>query len=333
MNPSLSKLLLGWYSEHGRTLPWRETDDPYSIWVIETLLQQTRISQAGDILKRFLLRFPTVESLATAPLEAVLQIWQGLGYYQRAHNLHRAAQLLHAIGGFDAFWKLKGQTPEALMTLPGIGAYTARAILSFSRKGDFLPVDGNVVRILSRLWADPTPKNRRSIYQEKADALPLSWRKREVAYALMDLAQLICTPKRPKCLLCPLSTECRASREGQAESFPPPAPRRNRPIRHYAFYLYSTAEKVWLEKRPANGLWGGLWCVPMTSLESPPQTVPDLQHDLTHFRLLGYVVRSTEPPPYTSAIPWAELALYGLPAPIRRLLMHEAERHRASLSL
>jgi A/G-specific adenine glycosylase len=135
---------------------------------------------------RFLAWFPSLQALAQAPIESVLEVWQGLGYYQRAHNLHRAAQRLHAQGGFEALWT-RPDPLQGLLALPGIGPYTARAILAFSEKGAYLPVDGNLVRVLSRLFADPTPATDRAYYQGQADGLPLAWRQRKVAFALMDL--------------------------------------------------------------------------------------------------------------------------------------------------
>ncbi|GEM_PF-1052886 len=314
--------LLHWYQTQGRKLPWRETNDPYRIWVIETLLQQTQITQAQGRIERFLARFPSLEGLAQADLGAVLEVWQGLGYYQRAHNLHRAAKMLIAMGG----WERIQSAPDALRLLtqlPGIGDYTARAILSFAGWGAYLPVDGNLVRVLSRLWG--TMERDRSYYQQRADALPIPWRRREVAFALMDLAQLLCKPRRPKCLLCPLAPHCKALQIGTPEAYPPPGRQRQRPIRYFLLRLYTDREGVALVQRPARGLWGGLWTPPMEELTEPPQTPPTFSHELTHFRLWGYVEKIGAPPPEASLIPWERLPLYGLPAPIFRLLAQEAK--------
>ncbi|MCS7152345.1 MAG: A/G-specific adenine glycosylase [Bacteroidia bacterium] len=323
-------VLLRWYKAYGRYLPWREGQEPYHIWVIETLLQQTRIAQAQGRIARFFERFPTLEALAEAPIEAVLAVWQGLGYYQRAHNLHRAARQLHWLGGWEAV-RASPDPLKLLESLPGIGPYTARAILSFTGWRGFLPVDGNVLRVLSRLWG--IASNDRALYQEKADALPSSWKKREVAYAFMDLAQLICTPRRPKCLFCPLASECKALHAGTPEAFPPRRLPREKPIRYFLLSLCENSIGVWLERRPLRGLWGGLWSLPIHEVSEQSPRKPDILHELKHFRFVGYIEVQKEPPPATKLIPWSELTSYALPAPILRLLMQEAEAHGISISV
>lgn len=317
------ELLLSWYASQGRQLPWRETNDPYRIWVTETLLQQTRIRQAEERIHCFLERFPTLQALAGSPVGAVLQIWQGLGYYQRAHNLHRAAQQLHLEGGFEALRSLAD-----LERLSGVGPYTARAIWSFSGRGAGLPVDGNLVRVLSRYFADETPTNQRSHFQAQADALPLSWQQREVAFALMDLAQLVCTPKRPRCLLCPLQQSCNALQLSAPERFPIRSPKPPKSTRYFQLLWYADAEAVWLEQRPAKGLWGGLWSLPLREIPEPLPQPPDLQHELTHFRLIAYLIPIPKPLSTTLPVGWEELSALQLPAPMGRLLTHKAEGRR-----
>ncbi|MCS7297603.1 MAG: A/G-specific adenine glycosylase [Bacteroidia bacterium] len=322
--------LLRWYRREGRCLPWREGRDPYQIWVIETLLQQTQISQARTYIERFFQRFPTLEKLAQADVESLLEIWQGLGYYQRAHNLHKAAQQLYRDGGWEAIWRYPSPL-RYLEALPGVGPYTARAILSFSEREAYLPVDGNVMRVLSRLWGLPT--RSRTVYQTHADALPLHWRQREVGYALMDLAQLICVPRSPKCLLCPLKKECIALSQGRPSAYPPVPPPRQKPIRPFLFILCTSREGVWLQKRPTRGLWGGLWCPPMQFLKECPSALPTFTHQLTHFQLWGYVEKKDIPPEETFLVPWEHLERTPLPAPLRRLLVEEAETYKAPSSL
>lgn len=336
-NESLSRLLgseeavlalLAWQQRAGRKLPWRETQDPYRIWVAETILQQTRIEQATPYLERFFGRFPTLEALATSSLDAVLAVWQGLGYYRRAHHLHQTARLLVERGGWEAY--LAGQDPVArLETLPGIGPYTARAIVVFSGRGAYLPVDGNVTRVLSRLVGLTVPASERKKYQALADELPESWRSREVAFALMDLANQACFPRKPRCVACPLQRFCTAYQQAQPEAYPPKKPRRPRPVRAFRFLLYATPQAVWLEKRPEEGLWSGLWCLPMEELPTLRSTPPDFVHELTHFRLAGYIERLPSPPPQATPILWDRLAACGLPAPLQRLLTHEAKGHRS----
>jgi A/G-specific adenine glycosylase len=326
-NSTPVEALLRWYGQEGRRLPWRDTYDLYQIWITETLLQQTRIAQAQSTLERFFTRFPTLEVLARSPIEEVLAVWQGLGYYQRAHNLHRAARILCERGGL-ARWIEQGESPlSSLLKLPGVGPYTARAILSFSERGAYLPVDGNLVRVLSRLWADTTPASQRGYYQTLADSLPGEWRRREVAFALMDLGNLRCLPRKPLCLLCPLAPCCTAHREGKPAQYPPRrTQRQDKPIRAFRFWLYATAEAVWLQQQPSKGLWGGLWSPPLEEISLPSSELPDFRHELTHFRLWGYVERKSTLPPLSRPVPWQELGRYGLPAPIRRLLTHEAQR-------
>jgi len=315
---ALREALLGWFEVRGRCLPWRDTTDPYRIWTAEVILQQTQIEQGEAYLKRFWDAFPTLEALAQAPLEALLAIWQGLGYYQRAHNLHRAARVFMRMGGIPL-----SPWPEALQTLqkvPGIGPYTARAILAFSVDAPLLPVDGNLVRVLGRLWADTTPIHQRPAYQEKADRLPAAFKGRQVSFALMDLARLLCRPQRPSCSLCPLRFACRAYALGAPENYPPRGPKATRPTRFFRMLLYYTPEAVWLLERPARGLWGGLWTPPIEEISEAPFRPADLCHSFTHFRMLAFMERLSAPPPETRPIPWSELDSYGLPAPIRRYL-------------
>ncbi|MCS6894836.1 MAG: A/G-specific adenine glycosylase [Bacteroidia bacterium] len=329
MHESLLKKLQSWYERNGRLLPWREGEDPYRIWVIETLLQQTQIAQVEARIERFFTAFPSIESLAYASLEEVLALWQGLGYYQRAHNLHRAAQKLCAIGGFSAIRESPNPL-KALMRLPGVGPYTARAILSFAGWGHFLPVDGNIMRVLSRLWAEK--ERNREFYQRKADALPVAWRQRWVAYALMDLAQLICVPRRPRCLLCPLASGCAALQGGNPSLYPLRLPRSKKPDRYFLVSLYADVRGVSLLRRPPRGFWGGLWSLPLRELSTKPEMPPDFTHELTHFRLFGYLERMTQPPDNTQLIPWGALPAYALPAPIFRLLVQEAEAYGVTIS-
>jgi len=212
------KQLLGWFLQFQRDLPWRRTGDPYRIWLSEIMLQQTRVAAAIPYYERFLQRFPEVHSLAAAPQEEVLRLWSGLGYYSRARNMQKAAQQIVAKHG--------GQFPERLedvLALPGIGNYTAAAILSIAFKQEHAVLDGNVARVLARLGAirgDLRESQRWQELQETADALlepklPGDWNQ-----AMMELGATLCTPKSPQCLLCPVSQFCRGRKLGIAESLP-----------------------------------------------------------------------------------------------------------------
>ena len=315
---ALRTALLSWFGAHGRRLFWRETTDPYRIWTAEVILQQTQIAQGEAYLKRFWEAFPTLEALAQAPLEALLTVWQGLGYYQRAHNLYRAAQVFVRMGGIPLYpW---AEALQTLQKVPGIGPYTARAILSFAVDAPLLPVDGNLVRVLGRLWADEAPAHQRSAYQNKADLLPEAFTGRQVGFALMDLAQLVCRPQRPQCPICPLHFACQAYRRGKPETYPPRASRPERPTRFFRMLLYYTSEAVWLMERPAKGLWGGLWTPPIEEMAEAPFQPAALSHTFTHFRMLAFAKRLSAPPPHTKPISWEKLSNYALPAPIRRYL-------------
>ncbi|MCS6789773.1 MAG: NUDIX domain-containing protein [Bacteroidia bacterium] len=316
-NEAAQSLLL-WYRRQGRRLPWRETRDPYRIWVIETLLQQTRILQAQTYIQRFFEAFPDLETLANASLNQVLAVWQGLGYYQRAYHLHQTAQKLYQGGGWS--FLDSPQALENLLALPGIGSYTARAILCFTEKGKYLPVDGNLVRVLARLWKDTTPATQRSAYQAQADTLPDIWKTREVAFALMDLGQLHCLPQRPECLLCPMQRFCWGAEAGLASQLPIRKQKAPRPVQYWHFWLHADGKHVWLEQRPPRGIWGSLWCLPAHPLPKPPKNKPAFKHAFTHFELWGYVERVAEPPSSAQPVPWTRLCEFALPTPIKRLL-------------
>jgi A/G-specific adenine glycosylase len=210
--------LLGWFHQFRRDLPWRRTGDPYSIWLSEIMLQQTRVAVAIPYYKKFLKRFPSLEILATAPQTEVLRLWAGLGYYSRARNLQKAAQQIVA--------KHKGRFPELpdeVLALPGIGNYTAAAILSIAFGKKFAVLDGNVARVLARLGAmqgDLREAKRWQRLQKNADALLDSQSPGDWNQAMMELGATLCTPKSPQCLLCPVAQFCEGRRLGVAESLP-----------------------------------------------------------------------------------------------------------------
>jgi A/G-specific adenine glycosylase len=258
--------LLPWYDRHRRVLPWRampgETPDPYCVWLSEIMLQQTTVAAAGPYFQRFLARFPTVSSLAQAPVEDVMHAWSGLGYYARARNLHKAAQAVVADFG--------GRLPdseEALLHLPGIGAYTAAAIAAIAFDRRAAAVDGNAERVIARLFAidEPMPAAKRAIRARALEIVP-SARPGDFAQALMDLGSGICTPTAPKCMLCPLADVCLARLRGIAEQLPVRAPKAERPTRRgVAFWLTDGKGRVLLRRRPPSGLLGGMMEVPSSA--------------------------------------------------------------------
>ncbi|MFZ5915298.1 MAG: A/G-specific adenine glycosylase [Chloroflexota bacterium] len=265
--------LLAWYAGQRRDLPWRRTHDPYGIWVAEVMLQQTQVVTVIPYYERFLARFPTVAALAAAPLEDVLKLWEGLGYYARARHLHAAAQKIVADFG--------GQVPDTLaglMSLPGVGRYTAAAILSIAYGQDVPALDGNVRRVLGRVYAIEEDVTRGAGLR-RLEALAQEWlpagRAGDFNQALMDLGATVCTPRSPLCHICPLAQGCGAHQLGREEQFPLRRVRRTVP--HYQV----TAGVVWgddgrflVTQRPLEGMLGGLWEFP-GGKQKPGETLAD----------------------------------------------------------
>lgn len=256
--------LLAWFDRHRRDLPWRRSSDPYAIWLSEVMLQQTRVETVLPFYQRFLARFPTVEALAEAELSEVLALWSGLGYYRRARQLHAAAREIAAAGAFPA-------TLEGLLALPGIGAYTAAAVASIAF-GVATPVmDGNVERVLSRCLAlDEDPRasgGRRQLLAAAAELLdPL--RPGDSNQALMELGATLCSPRKPKCLLCPLRPRCRAAAAGDAERYPLPKTKRASERLRLLVAVVEEASGVLLFRRPeGSALLAGTWELPWVTLE------------------------------------------------------------------
>ncbi len=255
--------LLIWYDRHRRAMPWRalpgEMPDPYRVWLSEIMLQQTTVQAVRGYFLRFLDRFPTLESLAAADVAEVMPVWAGLGYYSRARNLHACARHIMALHG--------GRFPEgeeSLLTLPGIGPYTAAAIAAIAFGQRAAAVDGNVERVVSRLFRIEAPlPAAKPIIKEKTLALVPPDRPGDFAQALMDLGATICTPKRPACALCPWSLPCAAWQAGDAEGFPRKAAKKAPRARSgYAWLVFREDGAILLRTRPPRGLLGGLAEVP-----------------------------------------------------------------------
>lgn len=255
------KALMNWYASHKRDLPWRNTGDPYAVWISEMMLQQTRVVQAQPYFTRFMTRFPTVRHLAEADLQQVLKVWEGLGYYARARNLSKAArQIVEEFGG-----RLPDRIDD-LSRLPGIGPYSAAAMLSIAFGQDHAAVDGNVVRVLTRLFAiaEPPdiPRIRRRITR-LADRLLCRGRAADFNQAMMELGATVCTPRRPSCGVCPVTAFCAAHAElDDPARLPARRPRRPRP--HYTMTagIITREPRILIVQRPIDGLLGGLWEFP-----------------------------------------------------------------------
>ncbi|MDP5171775.1 MAG: A/G-specific adenine glycosylase, partial [Bacteroidia bacterium] len=243
-----------------RNMPWRNTSNPYQIWLSEVILQQTRIETGVAYLERFLARFPLLSDLASAPQDEVLKYWEGLGYYSRARNLHAAAiQLVEDFGG---------EFPEShleLLTLKGVGPYTARAIASFAFGEQVAVLDGNVMRVVSRLLGDPAPidqQKTRKEFQQQLDFWVKDSDSRKFNHGMMDIGSVICTPTNPGCMICPLESQCVARKEGLTAVLPQKGKKLVRKTRYFRFYLLRKERELLIRQRPQAGLWGGLWEIP-----------------------------------------------------------------------
>ena len=254
--------LLSWYRHSHRDLPWRRLGDPYAVWISEIMLQQTRVETVKEYFRRFLARFPTPSALADGPLEEVLALWSGLGYYARARNLHAAACVIR-----DQHGGVFPQQPEAVHSLPGIGPYTAGAVLSIAFAQRAPIVDGNVIRVLSRLFtiseAQEEAATRRRLWALASDLVPDAGGDAndpgDFNQALMELGATVCLPKNPSCLVCPVSASCAARIEGDPERYPARKRERLVPTVDVVSLLVQRGAQVVLLQRPPAGLWGGLW--------------------------------------------------------------------------
>jgi A/G-specific adenine glycosylase len=333
--PDPSALLL-WYDRHRRALPWRTAadsrPDPYRVWLSEIMLQQTTVATVGPYFDRFVARWPDVSALAAASLQEILQLWQGLGYYARARNLHACARaVVERHGG--AF----PQDPAALRALPGIGDYTAAAIAAIGFDRPVAAIDGNVERVVTRLYAVPEPlPAAKPRLKALAAALVPQQRSGDFAQALMDLGATICTPRRPRCVLCPWRHCCTAAAEGLAETLPVAAAKPDRPLRYgVAFWLDGA---VLLRRRPENGLLGGMTEIPSTPWRNEPWALAEaiqmapatadwvplpgtVRHGFTHFRLdLAVVAGSGEADGMWSPID--RLGEHALPTLMKKVASH-----------
>jgi A/G-specific adenine glycosylase len=278
--------LLRWFHRHARSLPWRHDRTPYAVWVSEVMLQQTQVATVVPYFQRFMQRFPTVRHLGEAPLEKVLELWSGLGYYRRARHLHAGAQTVTTRFG--------GEFPrdyETMRSLPGIGEYTARAILSIAFNFPYYVLDGNVARVVSRFLALGGNLHqrgfRRSIEGTLEGLLPLS-QSGDFNEALMELGQRVCLPRNPQCRQCPLQRWCRAWQSGEPEAFPEPKPRRARELHFLAAGYWQDVGKVGLVRGVEPGLLEDLWNFPSGFGDSRQEALRQLAQRL--LALAGHVV-------------------------------------------
>ncbi|MEO1766335.1 A/G-specific adenine glycosylase [Thiobacter aerophilum] len=336
--------IIAWQRRHGRhDLPWQGTRDPYRIWVSEIMLQQTQVATVIPYYQRFLARFPDVATLAATDEEAVLAHWSGLGYYARARNLHRAAQeiVAHHQGRIPA-------DPRTLAALPGMGRSTAAAVAVFAFGTRAAILDGNVKRVLSRhagIAGWPGDKRVEAQLWAVAEARLPQQEVGGYSQGLMDLGATICTRARPACALCPVHEDCVARHTGRTGELPSPRPRKPLPERAVAVLVLLAGDAVLLEKRPATGVWGGLWSLPEALMEEDcaqvalrlgqrplrSRALPAFMHDFTHFRLrIEPHLVEVQPvrqvaEPGRLWLPLSELQGAALPAPVRRLLKGVAE--------
>jgi A/G-specific adenine glycosylase len=340
---TLAPRLLAWFDAHGRhDLPWQRKRSPYSVWVSEIMLQQTQVGTVIPFYRRFMRRFPTVAALAAAPLDDVLGAWAGLGYYARARNLWKAARIVAA--------EHRGRVPkgfDALHALPGIGRSTAGAILAQSFGQHWPILDGNVKRVLARYhgvagWPGlPAVANELWRY---AEAHTPHERVADYTQAIMDLGATLCTRSRPACTLCPLASDCAAAEAGAQALYPAPRPKRERAQRHVAVLVVrDPSGRVLLERRPATGIWGGLYSLPELPADDSPRewcarmlgaavaaerALETIEHAFTHFDLdLSPSLLDLAAAPaavmdrddWHWCLPGATLDV-GVPAPVARLL-------------
>lgn len=257
----IGQKIVEWYHGHGRQLPWRDTYDPYQIWIAEVILQQTRIEQGVAYFYRFVKRFPDVAELAEAEQDEVLKYWEGLGYYSRARNLHAAAKQLVSLheGKFPV-------THSELQKLKGVGPYTGRAISSFAFGEEVGVIDGNVLRVMSRVLGDESPINQqktRKKFQKIVDQWVEGLDSRAFNHGMMDIGATICSPNKPGCMICPLVGNCLAYQKGLTELLPYKEKKLKRKARYLHFYLPEPAiMEIPIRQRAEDGIWGGLWEIP-----------------------------------------------------------------------
>jgi A/G-specific adenine glycosylase len=341
MSPSaFQQNILAWFGQYGRKdLPWQQDRTPYRVWLSETMLQQTQVATVIPYFNAFTEKFPDIDSLAHAPVDEVLHLWSGLGYYARARNLHKTAQIIAERGRFP-------DTPDELIALPGIGRSTAGAILSIAFNKSQPILDGNVKRVLTRFkavsgWPGNSAINKK-LWAISAHLTPID-RVADYTQAVMDLGATVCTRSKPACMLCPLNADCLARLADSVSTYPTPKPAKILPVKQLTLLLLSDAEnRILLEKRPPTGIWGGLWSLPeFDSIAaahewclthniqiSDQQPLTTRRHTFSHYHLdyTPLLVRANNPINFVmeaNQTVWYKaerLNRLGLAAPIKQLL-------------
>lgn len=352
MKRQFADLLLNWYAAHRRTLPWRGISDPYKIWVSEIILQQTRVAQGFDYYERFIEAFPTVDALALADEDEVMRLWQGLGYYSRARNMHAAARQIVERGSFP-------ETYEEVRKLKGVGDYTAAAICSFAFNQPLAVVDGNVYRVLSRYLGIEEPidtsHGKKLFAQLAAELLPPN-RAADYNQAVMDFGALQCIPSSPDCAHCVLNEDCAAYLQGSVSQLPIKQHRTKVAERFFVYLLVSTPDGIWLRQRGQGDIWQGLYEPPllefphMVTCEEirkhpfvkrlPPGATwtlrrKDLKHVLTHRIIhaaaynVAYAVPQQPPQGFLTVRP-DDLGKYALPRLVERIFLGNREKGKGN---
>jgi len=333
-NHPFTHQILSWYAQNRRDLPWRRTKSPYAIWLSEIILQQTRIQQGTSYWFKFMEAFPDVESLAAASEDDVLRLWQGLGYYSRARNLLTAARQIVALGSFP-------NTIESLQKLKGVGEYTAAAIGSFAFDLPVACVDGNVYRILSRVFGIETPINTTQGKKEffaVAQSLVPEKQSADFNQAMMDFGSLQCVPHAPVCDVCPLQTICEAYRSSRVELLPVKNKLKHIKTRHLIYYYIRCNGKTAIHRRAKGDIWQGLWELVLVEqlddLKFSGTITPicnNVKHILTHQRLFAdlYLVETTQRPTLPDDYQWVDetaLSNFALPRLIE-ILLERLQQH------
>jgi len=341
-SPLFSDQLLAWFDLHGRKhLPWQQQPSPYHVWLSEIMLQQTQVSTVIPYYQRFTAQFNDIKSLAAAPVDDVLALWTGLGYYARGRNLHKAAVMI--CNDFD------GHMPtniDDLIALPGIGRSTAGAIMALAHQQKFAILDGNVKRVLTRYFAIdgwPGKKSVENTLWELAGSILPEQRIANYIQAQMDLGATVCTRSKPLCQQCPLSNQCQAYQQAKPTNYPTPKPKKAVPTRQVHWLIaQSNNDKILLHQRPAHGIWGGLWSFPECEAKDElckitadlqleqlnSSSLDEINHTFSHFKLVisPHLIQCKQQTSYIAEnknLSWYKISdalKLGLPAPVKKVI-------------